>query len=395
MSDFQKKLPRLPQKIREYLTCQKGVDINVSIYDKHGLEPDQMGKLTDLITHVYFKEISLSEFEKRVKREFGLPKDKAEALLKDLLGAKLLIIDDWLDEDVEASIKNLGADPGEYQTYIKDIQEAVASEKKQEKEDKQKQEKEEEEGSEDQEKSKKTAKVEADNSDDQAGSALAVNVDPEKEKKESLEVFKSSLVYLLDIKEQEILKDYNLILIRLFVDDSKGDFKKGLEKSLFANEEKLTTKEFLLGEEKKRPTVANWLKHFIKTYGSDMFSNMELSEFLTNSVNTKALDEKEKERVKKLLILYRNVKFFFEFFQDKPVDTWQIFPVSEENKTPLKKENLSEATPKEKEPASSEKEISDPRIDELEKQKEEYPQGSLERMAIEEEIKKIKESLKN
>ena len=73
--------------------------------------------------------------------------------------------------------------------------------------------------------------------------------------------------------------------------------------------------------------------NFIKKNGSGIFNNLVLIEYLVNSDNAKKLDNKEKELLKKLLLLYRNIKFFPESMPDDNGESWEIIPVSkkEEN----------------------------------------------------------------
>jgi hypothetical protein len=77
-------------------------------------------------------------------------------------------------------------------------------------------------------------------------------------------------------------------------------------------------------------TIGNWLKDFIEQKGSGIFNNIVLGDFLLKSVNAKKLNKNEKELVKKLLIFYRNLKFFPESMPNDAIENWQIIPFSEE-----------------------------------------------------------------
>lgn len=213
------------------------------------------------------------------------------------------------------------------------------------------------------------------------------------------------------------------------------DFKKELEKALYKNQEKISESPIELKGERAEPTVANWIKLFIESEGSEMFDNMKLSSFISSDKNAASLGEKEKKMLIKVLKTYRNIKFFPESMPSDNSDEWEILPLDQsfsrqkqdrggqeqgddssyqettgesESLTPAEKSeedkgpSSHQQEEKEKEPGAkttifNKKEeasqaSSNPEIKELEEQKQEYPEGSLERKAIEEEIKKIKNS---
>src|SRR3989339_804382 len=159
-------------------------------------------------------------------------------------------------------------------------------------------------------------------------------------------------------------------------------FKKELENSLYKSSAKLTNKELLLDGDAHIPNVQNWLSDFIKQYGSGFFDNVTLSRYITFSENVKKLDENEKNLVKKLLQLYRNLKFFPDSMKDIPVDDWEIVPI---DKFVVKKHSELSGPPKTK----GEKEI-----EKLRQEEGDYAENSLERKMLEEEVEK-KEQIEN
>lgn len=203
------------------------------------------------------------------------------------------------------------------------------------------------------------------------------------ERKETIELFTDSLVAVLEMdqpEDAELTENYNITLMRMMLEDDS--FRVELAKALQNNQEKLTFKKFELDGKPKRPTVANWLVDFIKQFGAEMFDNLNLSRYLINSKNAKLLDENEKELVKKLLLLYRNLKFFPESMKDRIVGEWEIFPIEqEESLGKIRTEKIG--IPKSEEERE---------LEELKKLAEQFPEGSLERRAVEEEISKISNS---
>lgn len=260
-------------------------------------------------------------------------------------------------------------------------------------------------------------------------------------KEDSLELFRFYLKELLEMaggelndEDKEILRELNWDIIILF--DEDPDFQKSLENALYKNKQKLTFKKFTLEDKPVRPTIENWIKHFIKSQGTDMFDNMVISKFLSSSENVKRLDNKEVALVRLLLRLYRNLKFFPDSMEGEEPEKWEIIPLGAERKrvadqegqtispskapatSPAQDKNRkipSESAMKPKEtkkkteeyiPRGSEVErsprpkkgggpdVSDvseesKRLKKLKKIKNNYPEGSLERKAIESEIREL------
>jgi len=88
-----------------------------------------------------------------------------------------------------------------------------------------------------------------------------------------------------------------------------------------------------------RGTVSNWLKNFIGTNGSAIFDSVALSKYLTGSKSGAKLSQEEKEKVRKVLLIYRNLKFFPDSMPDDNGEGWQILPFE----APVEEEKLEEA----------------------------------------------------
>jgi hypothetical protein len=201
--------------------------------------------------------------------------------------------------------------------------------------------------------------------------------DMDEEKKAALAIFKTSLVDFLTAKSEvtlDIIDDYNGVLISLISSDNK--FKKELENTMYENEEVLTTNKFALNKKVKTGVIGNWLKDFIQQLGTARFDNVKLTGFITNSTNTRGLAPEEKLRVRKLLMLYRNIKFFPESMKGVPVEQWEIIPVHKESLGGIKLPEKA-GVPRTREEIE---------IETLKLEEEKYKEGSLERMALEEEV---------
>jgi len=105
------------------------------------------------------------------------------------------------------------------------------------------------------------------------------------------------------------------------------DFFGDMEKALYENQEKITANPIKVAGKLVEPTVANWLNDFITNYGTDYFTAVNLSQYITDSDNTKKISNPEKEIVTKVLLIYRNLKFFPETFDQVSETKWEILPL--------------------------------------------------------------------
>lgn len=238
--------------------------------------------------------------------------------------------------------------------------------------------------------------------------------DPNLSKELILSVFSKSLVEHLSASSDD-LKKFNIVIFQALNQDENLEEK--VISALYANQEKLTGQKLIVDGQEVVPTASNWLKDFIKVNGSDMFNEIVLAEYLTNSENVKKLKPEEKDLVRKLLKLYKNLVFFPESMENVPLENWEIFPLditnSDQSQAAKPQENkaaelatekkaaeparktvaVSKAieTPKQPEPLSPDEQM----IAELQLSLPKYDASSLEYKAISQEIKRLqKKSLK-
>ncbi len=169
------------------------------------------------------------------------------------------------------------------------------------------------------------------------------------------------------------------------------EFQKRLEQLLYENNEVVTEQNILIDGIEQKGTIANWIKDFIAHYGSQSYDSVSLSAFLINSDNGKKLSEEDRKKVARVLRLYANVKFFPESMPSDEPEDWQIIPFEDLNAAPetVVEKPLPKTT---KEPVVQSVDKpgpSSPELLELKNMLLQYPVGSLERAAIEEEIKTL------
>jgi len=188
---------------------------------------------------------------------------------------------------------------------------------------------------------------------------------------------------------------------------NKPDCLNRFIKTFLSNQEKIGSKKMMLNDREEEPTIANWIKHFIKENGNEMFGSIALAKYLTSTFVNTLLTEEEKKILRKVLKLYRNLNFFPESMANIPREDWEIFPVERDVVLGSKNINRIENKPKEEiiKPKIEEKieivkeiektqeldlpDLKNKELKELQDLFTKYPDKSLERKAIENEIKKI------
>ncbi|MDD5290531.1 MAG: hypothetical protein PHZ04_00230 [Patescibacteria group bacterium] len=225
--------------------------------------------------------------------------------------------------------------------------------------------------------------------------------------KEVVDMFKNHFARVFSIPDFDVWKKLKEVLLGIIVLDNRDKLKKEIRQVLLSNQEKITGKRILIDGQEKEPTVANWLLDYNKTLGTGKVNNIARTQYLTNGRNIKNLSSEEKKKIRTLFDLYERLKLSSQTLEgledDIPLDEDYAKGtikqgVFEPFKEPTGKEEmlweLAEKTTKERmeeirrEMKGETGEVKD--TDELEKMLSQYPAGSLERRAVEEEIRKLK-----
>ena len=139
-----------------------------------------------------------------------------------------------------------------------------------------------------------------------------------------LKTFESEIIPALSAEPAK-LQDFNVAIFQAFNTDDVLEDK--VESFLYNNQEKISEHRLVMDGHPASPSIANWLKDFIKKYGSDIFNEVSLAEYLSSAPNISVITLAEKELVRKVLKLYRNLVFFPDSMNGVPVEQWEIFPV--------------------------------------------------------------------
>ncbi len=215
-------------------------------------------------------------------------------------------------------------------------------------------------------------------------------------------------------------------------------FAAVLERALYVNEENIGAAPLLLEGTSVPPSVSNWIKDYLGQYGSQAMDSVNQTNFIINSPNAKRLPAADRQLLARVIKTYINVKFFPDSMPSDDGSGWEILPggdtpsgpagnarvtvsavdrpstPSPEVKTPIRAEMpvtrrpvpVPVPAPASAPAPASRPVVSEPRTpapaaeiapesDELLSLKNmllQYPAGSLERSAIEEEIRKLQKS---
>lgn len=373
MANTQTEFNNLPAEVKSYLVSMKAADINLEIFKKNKIDIKDFGRVVDIITSLFLKKIKAADLSAILAVELKLDTLTAKSLACDIVGARLLAVKDWLGGDLEALIKSWGGDPAEYTHYLIDQKQALPLEEEYFTEQLRPQ----------------PAFVFKPKLVSEINPAL----DPAKEKTDSLELFKNGLADLLHADEAEnFIADYNLVLISLLNDDQQ--FRINLENALYTNAEKITAGSIKSADRESDPTIENWLKDFIRENGSEMFDRIALAKYLSSSDNVKRLDGKDKDAVRRLLELYRNLAFFPDSMGEASLEEWQIVPVKREESGKVTRTSpVGSVRPDLKTRLKPVLTAAAPTADELsamENVLSQYGPGSLEHKAVKEEITRLK-----
>lgn len=228
-------------------------------------------------------------------------------------------------------------------------------------------------------------------------SLLLFNVDQAVMSETSLkeEFVKGIIKLLTDNLEAENL---NFNIFSLFSKD--GTLQETLSNILLENQETITSEHIIIEDKESSPTISNWLKDFIKINGSEMFDELKMAEYLSSSVNARKLKQSEKDLLRRLFRLYRNLSFFPDSMGNDPIEDWQIIPVDkiEINKKFSRpgafQDVLDDSQPiiplvSSLAPLNTKK-LEDIPLNELQEALTHYASGSLEYKAVKQEIEHLK-----
>lgn len=192
--------------------------------------------------------------------------------------------------------------------------------------------------------------------------------------------------------------------IFMWLSEDLDGAKRQIENAMLNNQEKITTEQVTINNEKLPGTISNWLRCFINERGAVNFDSLSISEFLSSSRNTANLTAEEKKILSVLLNTYRNIKFFPDSMPSDDGSDWAIIPLpimeSADTITGQLSSQPKEERPPEEVPSQASSEVVAPTLDadrinkinQLKLLLKRYGEDSIEGQAIREEIAKLERS---
>lgn len=399
ISQFLKKIEELPEEVSLYFSSRPSADACRDLISTYDIIRDD---LDEVIYDFFISDFQTDLLPKLISDNIkNIPEDKINNFSSDFLGKLFFPVEPFIKKDISSAIKKYQGKIDDYKEYIEKFNDLV-----------------------DDKNLDNLSEVLED---------LDKNFSPKEEEALVSHMLEKDLMNVYRDSDISGPRKINGSLIYLLI--NKKDSLNKFVKAFMNNQEKLGSKKLILSGKEQEPTIANWIKHFISEHGSEGFSNIVLAKYLTSSKIKETLKNEEIKILRKILKTYRNLSFFPDSMNNVPFENWEIIPVDKDSSFVEKKINKipGERTKEEKEVIKSKdienndkkvkKKIPDKKIfqkkishkDETEKiipeKKEEaiapmnlanqelntlqemlkkYPNKSLERKAIESEIKKRK-----
>lgn len=368
-NDFSNNYSSLPSEIKFFLGTEISGSIIIELANKYKIKEDKVYSLVFLTIN---SDFDLLLIKKRVL-SLDLTGISLDKFWLDFLGSFLLPISEAIKEytnskvNIPEEIRKIGGNSKNYQKYIDSFNKEI------------------------EEKSEESSRnfIEEYKND----------FDIKEESDYIFDLLSTDVIAMLTTDSFKASSSLNLGIIYLLTEDET--FKDKALRKLFVNNEILGMESILIDNKKVEPTISNWLKDFIKRNGSDNFNDLLLIDYINNSTNAKNLSSNNKNILANLLRFYRNLSFFPDSLKNIDASRWKIFPFSDQENEEEKQSNLNEGRRIIKNSDILQEESS-PREAEVlvEREGEEilalrrllnsYAPSSLERKAINEEIRKIK-----
>ncbi|MFZ4648750.1 MAG: hypothetical protein ACOYMB_03925 [Patescibacteria group bacterium] len=341
----------LNAQVSEFLNSLLRVDLTLELADKYHVPGNKLSKITSLIFDLAQGVVAFSKLPQEAKTIFSFDDATALSFSRDLLGQNFLFLEDQF-VGMMPVFESFGGKPEDYMDVISRISKALAEERKY------------------------FAKQLAPADDYVFKPKVA---DDSFNREDYLGIFNHGILeFLFKLTDEDVVEEFNRGILIFIADNHSAS--NDLFKSLLNNQEKIGDKQLIIENRNVDPTIANWLKDFIKEKGSNLFDELILAEYLAGSKNSKNLSTEDKNLLRKVLKLYRNLAFFPESQEDLPVEKWQILSFDGNIKS-----------------HSSSKSFSEKREDVLRKELEEslrtFQVGSLEHRAANEELERLNKNI--
>ncbi|MFA6526156.1 MAG: hypothetical protein WCT26_01945 [Candidatus Buchananbacteria bacterium] len=299
-------IPGLAEEIGFFFDTPRVLNyFSAKVASDYGLAAED---IADFAYELALEDFNFENLEQRLVDEFNVSSGIAANLSRDILGKIFLPLDRYIPgKPVAAELASRKIELGGYNPYIERFDLFVEEER-----------------------NKHIKDLE---------NLYEQTINSPEEKQEVLYLFANDLADIISGGTAEALAGLNDVLLYLL--DKDKNFHQELVKAILNNNQHISKSSFQLNGQQVDPTIANWLKAFISQKGTAIFSTLDLSNFLTNSPFTRQLDEDERKLLVKLLMVYRNIKFYPLSLDELNPDQLAIIPFEKPEAVSKKKAAVS------------------------------------------------------
>jgi len=313
----------LPKNIEDILYSEYQHILLYKIHLLYKLLNADVPVIEEAVRSIYYGELSLTDLNKFLSQRIKTTNTNINALARDIVGMRLLIVADYFNEHGQDVKKYLEASGGMSEKYLKNLEtfkKALTEEAN---------------GTynhsfylydDGQEKPKI---ILADDKESDDIDALEDDLTDEERALRLKTFFEKGMVDALELEANEavgLLEEINdELVISLSISTV---LKDELSKILTTNQTTIGQDNIILDDKQAPPTSENWLKDFYHVVGSGVFDSLSIAKYIINSANAKKLAEKDKAKLRRFLTLYHNIKYFPTPFAAIPIEKWEIIPGS-------------------------------------------------------------------
>jgi len=203
-----------------------------------------------------------------------------------------------------------------------------------------------------------------------------------------IDVFNNYFTWQFRLPDYDVLAKLEAKLLTIIITEERDEFKNKLRQALLENRE-------VIASHAEIKTIADWLKNYNASVGTEPADSLKKNQYLAGLKSNKSLSDFERQKLQTLIAVYELCKlssFTPQGFEETvPIvidGKLYIFNhgVLEQVKPSKQVEEILRATEGSPQTNATTHNSSTG----LQQLAEQYPQGSLERRAIEEEIAKLK-----
>lgn len=126
--------------------------------------------------------------------------------------------------------------------------------------------------------------------------------------KEIIDLFLENFKESLETPDYDAWTKLSAKLVSMLVYEERDALKKNIVDALMRNQQQITDKEIMLEEKGVAPTVANWMKEYVRFMGTGPLDKLKQAEYFSDNKNMAALDVPTREKMMKLFNFYERIR---------------------------------------------------------------------------------------